>query len=152
MKASRIIPFLIIGVCAFFIAGTAFAGYTNLDGSDRSGITVGINSVSAIHDQDSGVQRAGMWDAASRLSLTEAEPGARYSLLDHSTEMFKVISVLKKRVRDEKLLKKIVQKLPDLSDKRLRIMVSLSERMSADDRGDDKDFAFLLLTTMIVFS
>lgn len=152
MKASSIILFLVTVVCAFFIAGTAFAGYTNRDHSDRSGIAVGMNGVPAIHDQDAGGQGTGMWDAASRLFLTQAEPGTRYSLLDHSTEMFKVISVLRTRVRDEKLLKKIVQKLPDLSNKRLRIMVSLSERMSAADQSGDKDFAFLLLTTMIVFS
>lgn len=154
MKASGILLFFMIVLCVFFTANTAFAGYTNWKyGVDEGGIAVSRDSsVSAVAGEDKPWEGAEVWKAGDGISLTLASPRTRYSLLEHSDEMFRVLSVLKKRIDNKRLYKKIAEKLPTLSEERLRIMVSLSDRMSADGHSVKKDFAFLLLTTLIVFS
>lgn len=154
MKASGILQFFLIVLCVFFAANNAFAGYTNWKyGADKGGVAVSTGSeVPAVAGQDMTGQGAVKWDMTPRLSLIHAGPRYEYSLLDHSAEMFKVLSALRTRVKDERLFKKIAEKLPTLSDERLRIAVSLSDRMSTGGHSVKKDFAFLLLTTLIVFS
>jgi hypothetical protein len=66
--------------------------------------------------------------------------------------MFTVLSVLEKRVGDQRLLGKIRDKLPTLSEDRLRMIASLSERVAVDDHSAKTDIAFLLLTALIIFS
>ena len=154
MKSSKILPFFLIVLFTFFITNTALAGYTNGGNSaEESGITFTTGSeVPAVDGQDMTGQGAVKWDMTPGLSLAYDGARYKYSLLDHSAEMFKVLSALKTRVRDRRLFEKIAEKLPTLSDERLRIVVSLSDRMSAGGESAKKDFAFLLLTTLIVFS
>jgi hypothetical protein len=66
--------------------------------------------------------------------------------------MFKVLSVIGLHTGDRKLLEKVKYKLSTMSHDRLRLAVSLSERLSDDSRGVRRDIAFFLLTTLIVFS
>jgi hypothetical protein len=65
--------------------------------------------------------------------------------------MFKVLSVIGRHTGDPELLEKVKCKLSTMSDSRLRLAVSLSERAS-DGQGVRTDIAFFLLSTLIVFS
>src|SRR5512135_3403279 len=71
---------------------------------------------------------------------------------NHTSEVFKILSVLAGRIEDPKLIQKVKDKLSTLREDRLRVVVSLSERITDGDRGVETDIAFFLLTTLIIFS
>lgn len=153
MKPERILIFFITVLCIFCISGTAFASYTGrTERTYASIIAAGADGGAAATRLVARTEDARTGKLRSGLSTTHALPDRRYFLIDHSSEMFKVISVVKERVKDKRLLKKIEDKLPELTDSRLRMIVSLSERIGTGGRDAKKDFAFLLLTTLIVFS
>lgn len=61
-----------------------------------------------------------------------------------------VLSVVEHRTKDEKVLEKIRKKLPELSDRELRLAASLCERISRDDSSAGANIAFSIVTAMIV--
>lgn len=71
---------------------------------------------------------------------------------NHTSEVFRILSVLEGRIEDPKLIQKVKDKLSTLREDRLRVVVSLSERITDGDRGAETDIAFFLLTTLIIFS
>jgi|GEM_PF-5022302 len=73
-------------------------------------------------------------------------------LVDVGPDMFKVLSVIESRTSDRRLLEKVKDKLSTMSDDRLHVAASLSERAADDDRGAKTEIAFFLLTTLIIFS
>lgn len=154
MRTKGILSFFITVICCFCIADAVFASYAKekAGAADESVFAVRVDGASKMTRYGARAEYTDIRDSVSGLSKTPAVSGTRYSLIGHTSEMFKVLSVLKKRVGDERLLKKIEDKLPALSDDRLRMMVSLSERIAADNHGAKTDIAFLLLTTLIIFS
>jgi hypothetical protein len=74
------------------------------------------------------------------------------SLIHDDAGMFKVISVLEKRIHDRELIEKVKHKLPALNEKRLKMLVSLSDRMAASASEPEDNIAFLLIATLIIFS
>lgn len=93
-----------------------------------------------------------------RLTITRArniskeQPAHQLSLLERRSDMFKVLSVLEKRIGDRDLIEKVSHKLPELSEKRLKMIVSLSDRMEGSRRDPENNIAFLLIATLIIFS
>jgi hypothetical protein len=154
MRGKRLLLFFMTIVCSFCVAGAVFA----VDGTDvvaeakpHNGIDRGDGVVMTAR-QDARQDDAGTGSTASVFSGTHVVSGSRYSLIDRTSEMFKVLSVVERRVGDEKLLKKIRDKLPALSDDRLQMIASLSEKIVADDHSARTDIAFLILTTLIILS
>lgn len=139
-------------VCFFGIADAVFArSATDLASTDNN-VTIMGDGDMQVARSDARAGNSSVYDIISGLSRTHAVSGTYNTPVDHSSEMFQVLTVIEKRVGDETLLKKIADKLPAMSDDRLQMIASLSERIAAEDHGAKTDIAFLLLTTLIVFS
>ncbi|MBI5640877.1 MAG: hypothetical protein HZA17_10665 [Nitrospirae bacterium] len=81
-----------------------------------------------------------------------ASAAGRNRLLDQRTDMFRVLAVLETKIVDPDLLEKVRDKLSTMSEDRMRVAVSLSERVVEKAPEAETDVAFLLLTTLIIFS
>ena len=88
----------------------------------------------------------------SRESAVGAPATASARLEGIGPDMLKVLSVIGHRTGDQRLLEKVKYKLSMMSDDRLSLAVSLSERAADDGHGVKTDIAFFLLTTLIIFS
>lgn len=137
--------------CFFGITDFVFATNTIDLGRIRSVTVKGDGNVRIVRP-DARVGSYGINNMVSGLSRANNISGTYNTPTDHSSEMFRVLSVIGNRVGDETLLKKIADKLPAMSDDRLQMVASLSERIAAEDHGAKSDIAFLLLTTLIIFS
>ena len=76
----------------------------------------------------------------------------QYSLLEKQADMFRVLSILETRIGDSALLDKVRHKLPELREKRLQMIASLSDRMEGSRQDPGNNVAFLLIATLIIFS
>jgi hypothetical protein len=150
MKPRTILFFTVIIFCLFIASGVFAGNEKEASGTDK-GVALkadgaGSTRSSFLHD-DSGLR--GQLPA---LSVAHSLAGTRHYLIAPSAEAFKVLSLMKKRVTDKELLNKIRDKLPSLGEDRLRMLASLSEEIDAENRSAKTDFAFLVLTTLIIFS
>jgi len=85
-------------------------------------------------------------------NISKEQPADRLSLLERRSEMFKVLSVLEKRIGDRELIEKVRHKLPELSEKRFKMIASLSDHREGSSREPEHTVAFLLIATLIIFS
>jgi hypothetical protein len=85
-------------------------------------------------------------------NISKERSSDQLSLLERRSDMFKVLSVLEKRISDRELIAKVRHKLPELSEKRLRMIASLSDRMEGSRQEPEHNVAFLLIATLIIFS
>jgi hypothetical protein len=154
MEIKKFLLFFMVIVCSFCVADAVFAGDTPeaAAGIEHRGSFDGVKGATLTAWEDARQDHAAARGAAPVFSGVHAAAERHYSLIDRSSEMFKVLSVVEKRVGNERLLKKIRDKLPALSDDRLKMIASLSEKIDADDHSAQTDIAFLLLTTLIIFS
>jgi hypothetical protein len=130
--------------------------------ADETGKTTGISDEYATQARAGGFQQIKLLDSAGG-SLNEPSPvhsredavntlaAERARLEGIGPDMFKVLSVIGCHTGDRKLLERVKYKLSTMSDDRLRLAVSLSERAS-DGSGVRTDIAFFLLSTLIIFS
>lgn len=132
MRANKILLFFIAVICSF-----GAAGFT---GDARGAATSRVGTALIVHD--TAVSPSGI----------HAISGARNDQEERASEVFKILSVLEGRIEDPKLIQKVKDKLSILREDRLRMVVSLSERIADGDRGVETDIAFFLLTTLIIFS
>ena len=78
-----------------------------------------------------------------------------YSPIDEihkKSDVSRVISVLKTRTDDQKLLDKAREKLSEMDNKKLRLLVSLCDRIRIEGDSTGADIAFYLVTTMLILS
>lgn len=75
-----------------------------------------------------------------------------YNLVNHKDDISKLLLVLEKKTGDKRLIEKAKGKLSTLSEGEIRLISSLCERISRDSHSAGADIAFLLITTLIVFS
>ena len=68
------------------------------------------------------------------------------------TEVIKVLSVLGKKIGDQKLLEKTKEKLLTLKESEFVLITSLSEQITRDGERPGMDIAFLLITALIILS
>jgi len=149
MKTCKIVSLFIALSMVLGLTGVCLAGQAVLP--DISGRAT---------DQDKGiVQKTGAFGGyTGQLStgIMRADgraPSARQGILINSdADMFKVLSVLEKRISDRELLEKVKHKLPALNEKRLKLLASLSDRMAAGTGESENNIAFLLIATLIIFS
>ena len=67
-------------------------------------------------------------------------------------DISKILSVLEKKTGDQKLVEKAKDKLSTLSGGEIQLISSLCGQISHDSYSAGADIAFLLITTLIVFS
>jgi hypothetical protein len=131
--------------------------------ADEAGKTMDFSDVKTPQPGAGGFQQIRLIDspssgfdvlsgARSGASASRVPAADRGRLEGIGPDMFKVLSVIGLHTGDRKLLEKVKYKLSTMSHDRLRLAVSLSERLSDDSRGVRRDIAFFLLTTLIVFS
>ena len=63
-----------------------------------------------------------------------------------------ILSVLETRVSDRKILDKVAEKLPTLSEQQLETMSALCDRIALNSDTAGAHIAFSLITAMIVLS
>ena len=120
----------------------------------------GMNAVGghAADQHKRSFQSLGLFDGYPESLMMKSVSGSsemfqrRFSLIEKRTDMFKVLSVLEERISDSVLLDKVRHKLPELSEERLNMIVSLSEHMGGSIRKPENNVAFLLIATLIIFS
>jgi hypothetical protein len=153
MRAKTILFSFVVILCSFFIASAAFAK------NEKETSTVSYKGVAPVKtdgylgmksDVPSG--DSGTLDRLPGLSVAHSLSATRYHLLNPSSETFKILSFMEKRVTDRKLIQKIRDKLPTLGKDRLRMLAFLSDEVAVDDRSAKTDIAFLIATTVIIFS
>jgi hypothetical protein len=143
MRADKLLLFFITVISSF--CATA-AGYT---GDARGAATSRGGSALIVHDALTG--HSGSLTAVSPPGIHTIS-GSRNDQGDHTSEVYKILSVLEGRIEDPKLIQKVKDKLSTLKGDRLRMVVSLSERITDGNHGAETDIAFFLLTTLIIFS
>jgi hypothetical protein len=149
MKTCNAISLFMALVIVLGLTGASLAGQAVLP--DISGHAT---------DQDKGiVQQAGAFGGyTGQLSPGimriegKAQSAGQGTLIRSDADMFKVLSVLEKRIGDRELLDKVKHKLPALSEKRLKMLASLSDHMAAGTGEPENSIAFLLIATLIIFS
>jgi hypothetical protein len=152
MIAKTIFFSFVVILCSFFIAGAVFAK-NKKEVSTVSDKGVAAAKTEALLEMKSDIfSNAGTLDRMPGLSVAHSLSGSRYHLLNPSAEAFKVLSMMEKRVTDRKLIQKIKDKLPTLGEDRLRMLAYLSDEVGVDDRSPKTDIAFLIATTLIIFS
>jgi hypothetical protein len=75
-----------------------------------------------------------------------------YAEIADKKSISKIVSVLAIKSPDGKILGKAAEKLSAMSNRDLRLISSLCDRISADDGTAGADIAFSLITAMIVLS
>lgn len=66
--------------------------------------------------------------------------------------VLRVISLIEKKTDNQKVLAQIHHKLTNIGEERLRMISSLSERITSKGQEAESEVAFLLLTALIIFS
>jgi hypothetical protein len=149
MKLTMIYALVAAMLCVLCIAQQAVA--------DETGKTTGLPGGYATQAAAGGFQRITLLDSPGgglhEPAGVRSREGAAVTpgLEGIGPDMFKVLSVIRRHTGDRKLLEKVKYRLSTMSDSRLRLAVSLSERAS-DGHGVRTDIAFFLLSTLIVFS
>jgi low affinity Fe/Cu permease len=70
-------------------------------------------------------------------------------LLSFSADVFKILSVLEKKMEDQESLERTRDKLFTLNHEQIRLIASLSDRVAKGGNTTDSDVAFLLMTALI---
>ena len=68
------------------------------------------------------------------------------------TDVMKILSVLEKKIGDQKSLEKAKEKLFALRDSEFYLIASLSEQIAREGDKPGVDIAFLLITALIILS
>ncbi len=68
------------------------------------------------------------------------------------TDVIKILSVLEKKIGDQKSLEKAKEKLFALRDSQFYLIASLSEQIAREGDKPGVDIAFLLITALIILS
>jgi hypothetical protein len=86
------------------------------------------------------------------MALNRFEAPQSNMVIIHEKERIKIQKILNQKIEDKALLKKAEQKLSTLSDEEILLISSLCDRIPESDSSAGADVAFLLVTTLIIFS
>ena len=92
-----------------------------------------------------------LWNPPAQAETKKPGVG-EYQQLHRETDVIKIISVLEKKVGDQKLLEKAQEKLSTLREPEFSLITSLSEHLLREGDRPGVDIAFVLLTALIIFS
>jgi hypothetical protein len=69
--------------------------------------------------------------------------------LSFSSDVSKILSVFENRIEDQQLLRRTKDKLLTLDQRQIRLIASLSDRVTKEGNTTGSDIAFLLMTALI---
>ncbi len=92
-----------------------------------------------------------IWSPAARCEIKKSKAGDEYAML-READVIKILSVLEKKIGDQKSLEKAKEKLFTLKDPQFFLVTSLSEQIAREGDKPGVDFAFLLITVLIILS
>lgn len=153
MRVKMLLIFFITITCSATLPGKGFAEDVkeSVSATNNNAMTIRADGFQKINLRDSLGGDSDIHHTGTE-SLGLPRSNAHVSVSRHTLEVSKVLSVIEKRVGDQKLVKKIKDKLPTVSEERLHMLASLSERIADDKQSAKTEIAFLLLTTLIIFS
>ena len=150
MRKSRIFALLSAMACTFCIAGSGLAEATSTASALAHRDVLQTESRPAgfgkIHL--SGIHERVLIPGPAQAAFSGPSPEQR----GPKPEVSRILLVLESRIGDPKLIEKAEYKLLKMSDSRLHLAASLSERAAYPGTDAKTDIAFFLLTTLIVFS
>jgi hypothetical protein len=154
MRMSKVLSLFVVMVCTFCIAGAGLAGEIKnpITGADRNSIGTQSSIFRPINLADSHGDLTLITGWTADAGQVDAVASKRVGQLDLQPDVLKVLTVLERRIGDRRLIEEARYKLAGMSEKRLRLAVSLSERVADHGSPAETHIAFLLLTTLIVFS
>lgn len=89
--------------------------------------------------------------AAPRARPSSSRP-MHDAAVDRQARVAEVIAVLERRIADAAVRRKAAEKLATVSDRELRLIAALSERMAATDGGPAAEIALFLITALLILS
>lgn len=84
--------------------------------------------------------------------MPDPRPIHSLSMMSREADMLQILSVLANRMEDQKLFEKARDKLSTLSDRQMRLIASLSDRIAGEGKTAGTDIAFFLITALIILS
>ena len=138
MKRRKIVLFLITVISAVCVSVVCYGAEQRQASAeyDKSLSTLAMN------DYNRATLQASFGASLGREAVSPGQP----------SDMVRVFSLFETKIGDQRVLSRIRYKLSLLSEERLRTLASLSERIIREGREAQADVAFLLLTTLIIFS
>jgi hypothetical protein len=93
-----------------------------------------------------------LWQSSGVFAASTGIPAETRRAELSGRDIPKIMSVLESRRLDKRVLEKAAGKMSDMNDRKLRLMSSLCDRISADTGTPAADLAYSLLTALIVLS
>lgn len=94
-----------------------------------------------------------IWDSSIAIGgITAPKLGNPHNDINREANVIKILTVLKNKMGDRRLLEKAKDKLFTLSGRQTRLLASLSDRIAKDGYSAGADIAFLWITILIVLS
>jgi hypothetical protein len=143
-------------VCTFCLATVAFGAEVKKPDGALAGVASPTHRAPGFHETALSDNLIGdlmvLGGPPANAVSGNAAVSRRIRLTGLGPDIFKVLSVLERRTGNQGLIEKARYKLVGMSERRIRLAARLSERIIDEGPGAKTDIAFLLLTTLIVFS
>ncbi len=93
-----------------------------------------------------------LWNPAVQAETRKSNVDKEYRGMHRETDMTRILSVLEKKVDDQKMLERAREKLFTLQEPQFSLIASLSEQIVKEGNQPGVDIAFLLITILMVLS
>ena len=93
-----------------------------------------------------------LWNPAVQAETRRSNAVGEFRGMHREADMTKILSVLEKKVDDQKMLERAREKLFTLKEPQFSLIASLSEQIVKEEDQPGVDIAFLLITILIVLS
>jgi hypothetical protein len=93
-----------------------------------------------------------LWNPAVQAETRKLNADEEYRGMHRKTDMTRILSVLEKKVADQKMLERAREKLFALQEPQFSLIASLSKQTVKEGDQPGVDIAFLLITILIVLS
>jgi hypothetical protein len=84
--------------------------------------------------------------------IASRESHNQYIFMDPAAERDRIMIVLENKLEDQKLLEKAGDKLRTLSNAQIKLISSLSDRITSESNTAGADIAFLFIAALIILS
>ena len=93
-----------------------------------------------------------LWNPAVQAETRSSNADGEYRGMHREADMTKILSLLEKKVDDQKMLERAREKLFTLKEPQFSLIASLSEQIVKEEGQPGVDIAFLLITILMVLS
>jgi hypothetical protein len=92
------------------------------------------------------------WGSTALAETKKLNSGDHYHGVNRERDVLNILSVLERKVEDQRLLDRVRVKLSGLQESQFSLILSLSKQILKEGDQAGADIAFLLLTSLIVLS